>query len=156
MQRLLEYIGHHPYLAGAAVIAALAVLVAEIRERMSGFAALSTMQAVRLMNQGALVLDLRPKASFEAGHIAEARNVPATELAASADTLKKWRDKTVITYCDSGVSGAQAARTLVKLGFTKVFNLDGGLNGWTKDNLPLAQESNRESNKGSNSKPGPK
>jgi 3-mercaptopyruvate sulfurtransferase SseA len=33
-----------------------------------------------------------------------------------------------------------------------VFNLDGGLNGWTKDNLPLA----RESNKGTNSKPGSK
>ena len=118
MQRLLEYIGHHPYLAGAAVIAALAVLIAEIRERMSGFAALSSMQAVRLMNQGALVLDLRPKEAFEAGHIADARNVPAAELAGSADTLKKWREKTVITYCDSGVNGAAAARTLLKLGFT--------------------------------------
>ncbi len=39
------------------------------------------MQAVRLMNQGALVLDLRPKEAFEAGHIADARNVPAAELA---------------------------------------------------------------------------
>ena len=148
MQRLLEYIGHHPYLAGAAVIAALAVLVAEIRERVSGIAALSSMQVVRLMNQGALVLDLRPKESFEAGHIADARNVPAGELAGSADTLKKWREKTVITYCDSGVSGATAARTLTKLGFTKVFNLDGGLNSWIKDNLPLT--------KGSNAKPGSK
>ena len=65
----------------------------------------------------------------------------------------------MITYCDSGVSGAGAARTLTKLGFTKVFNLDGGLNAWIKDNLPLAQESNKESkgsNKGSNSKPGSK
>ena len=148
MQRLLECIGHHPYLAGAAVIAAIAVLVAEIRERLSGFAALSAMQAVRLMNQGALVLDLRPKESFEAGHIADARNVPAAELAGSADTLKKWRERAVITYCDSGVSGATAVRTLTKLGFTKVFNLDGGLNAWIKDNLPLA--------KGSNSKPGSK
>jgi rhodanese-related sulfurtransferase len=156
MQRLLEYIGHHPYLAGAAVIAAIAVLVAEIRERLSGFAALSAMQAVRLMNQGALVLDLRAKEAFEAGHIADARNVPAAELAGSADTLKKWRERTVITYCDSGVSGAGAARTLTKLGFTKVFNLDGGLNAWIKDNMPLAQESNKDSNKGSNSKPGSK
>jgi rhodanese-related sulfurtransferase len=152
MQRLFEYIGHHPYLVGAAVIAALAVFVAEIRERIAGFAALSAMQAVRLMNQGALVLDLRPKEAFEAGHIADARNVPAAELAASADTLKKWREKTVITYCDSGASGASAARTLAKLGFTKVFNLDGGLNSWTKDNLPLA----RGADKGSNSKSGSK
>jgi rhodanese-related sulfurtransferase len=152
MQRLLEYIGHHPYLAGAAVVAAIAVLVAEIRERLSGFAALSSMQAVRLMNQGALVLDLRRKESFEAGHIADARNVPAAELAGSADALKKWRERAVITYCDSGVSGATAARTLTKLGFTKVFNLDGGLNAWIKDNLPLA----RGLDKGSNSKPGSK
>ena len=32
-----------------------------------------------------------------------------------------------------------AARTLMKLGFTKVFNLQGGLNAWVKDNLPLAK-----------------
>ena len=142
MQRLLEYIAHHPYLAGAAVIAAIAVLVAEIRERLSGFAALSAMQAVRLMNQGALILDLRPKEAFEAGHIGEARNVPAADLESQADSLKKWRDRTVITYCDSGVSGAGAARTLARLGFTKVFNLDGGLNAWVKDNLPVIKGSN--------------
>jgi rhodanese-related sulfurtransferase len=97
------------------------------------------MQAVRLMNQGALVLDLRAKESFDAGHIGDARNVPAAALESQAESLKKWRDKTVITYCDSGVSGAGAARTLAKLGFTKVFNLEGGLNAWIKDNLPLAK-----------------
>ncbi len=147
MQRLLEYISHHPYLAGAVVIAAIAVLVAEFRERVSGFAALSAMQAVRLMNQGALMLDLRSKEAFDAGHIGDARNIPAAELAASADTLKKWRDRPVITYCDSGVSGAGAARTLTKLGFSKVFNLDGGLNAWIKDNLPLTKGAGGKSSK---------
>ena len=147
MQRLLEYISHHPYLAGAAVVAAIAVLIAELRERVSGFAALSAMQAVRLMNQGALMLDLRSKEAFEAGHIGDARNIPAAELAAAADTLKKWRDRAVITYCDSGVSGAGAARTLTKLGFTKVFNLDGGLNAWVKDNLPVSKGSGGKTSK---------
>ena len=89
------------------------------------------------MNQGALIIDLRPQEAFEAGHIGEARNVPAADLEAQAESLKKWRDRTVITYCDSGVNGAGAARTLAKLGFTKVFNLDGGLNAWVKDNLPV-------------------
>lgn len=139
MQRLLEYIGHHPYLASGAVLAAIAVIFYEVRERVQGFAALSAMQAVRLMNQGALVLDLRGKESFDAGHIIDARNVPVADLEAQSQTLKKWREKSVITYCDSGVSGAGAARTLTKLGFTKVFNLDGGLNAWLKDNLPVAK-----------------
>ncbi len=139
MQRLFEFIGHHPYYAAAAILAAAAVAFYEIRERVQAFAALSAMQAVRLINQGALVLDLRGKESYDAGHIGEARNIPAAELTSQAESLKKWRDKNVITYCDSGVSGAGGARTLTKLGFTKVFNLQGGLNGWVKDNLPLAK-----------------
>jgi rhodanese-related sulfurtransferase len=139
MQQLLEFIGHHPYLAGAAVAAAVIVLVYELRERVQAFAALSATQAVRLMNQGALVIDLRSKELYDAGHIVDARNVPAAELESQADTLKKWRDKSVITYCDSGTNGASAARSLVKLGFTKVFNLQGGLNAWVKDNMPLSK-----------------
>ena len=139
MQRLFEFIGNHPFLASAAILAAAAVAIYEIRERMQAFAALSAMQAVRLMNQGALVIDLRAKELYDAGHIGDARNVPAADLESQADSLKKWRDKNVITYCDSGASGASGARTLMKLGFTKVFNLHGGLNAWVKDNLPLAK-----------------
>jgi rhodanese-related sulfurtransferase len=139
MQRLFEFIGHHPYLASGAVAAAVLVAFYEIRERVQAFAALSAMQAVRLMNQGALVIDLRAKESYDAGHIGDARNVPVAELESRADGLKKWRDKNVITYCDSGVNGASGARTLMKLGFTKVFNLQGGLNAWVKDNMPLAK-----------------
>jgi rhodanese-related sulfurtransferase len=141
MQRLIEFIGHHPWLASGAGAVAVAVLVYELRERIQSFASLSAMQAVRLMNQGALVLDLRGRESYEAGHIGDARNVPAADLPNQLESLKKWREKSVITYCDSGRDGAVAARTLQKQGFTKVFNLDGGLNAWVKDNLPLAKGS---------------
>jgi rhodanese-related sulfurtransferase len=143
MQRLIEFIGHHPYLASGALLAALAVLVFEVRARVQAFAALSAMQAVRLMNQGALVIDLRSREAYAAGHIVDARNVPAADLPGEAEqTLKKWRDKSVITYCNDGRDGANAARALAKLGFSKVFNLEGGLNAWIKDNLPLAKPTN--------------
>jgi rhodanese-related sulfurtransferase len=146
MQRLLEFIGHHPYLIAAAVLAAIVVVAYELRARVQAFAALSATQAVRLMNQGALVIDLRSKESFDAGHIVDARNVPAAEIESQAESLKKWREKNVITYCDTGSNGAGAARALVKLGFTKVFNLQGGLNAWVKDNLPLTKTSGGKSN----------
>jgi rhodanese-related sulfurtransferase len=139
MQRLLEFIGNHPFLVAGALVAAAAAISYEIRERVHAFAALSAMQAVRLMNQGALVIDLRARESFVAGHIGDARHVPAAELESQAESLKKWRDRNVITYCDTGNSGAGAARTLAKLGFTKVFNLHGGLNAWVKENLPLSK-----------------
>jgi rhodanese-related sulfurtransferase len=154
MQRLFEFIGHHYYLAAGVALAAAAVAVYEIRERIQAFAALSAMQAVRLINQGALVIDLRGKESFDAGHIGDARNVPVAELQSQADSLKKWRDKSVITYCDNGTSGASGARALMKLGFTKVFNLQGGLNAWVKDNLPLVKsaQGGAKSSQGSKSK----
>ena len=139
MQRLFEFIAHHPYLASGAALAAVAVAVYEVQARLQGFAALSAMQAVRLMNKGALVLDLRSKDSFDAGHIGDARNVPAADLESQAETLKKWRDKNLIAYDDSGSGGATAVRILTKLGFTKVFNLQGGMNAWIKDNLPLTK-----------------
>jgi len=146
MQRLLEFIGNHPYLAAAAVAAAVVVGVYELRARIQAFAALSAMQAVRLMNQGALVIDLRAKESYDAGHIGDARNIPLAELASQAEVLKKWRDKSVITYCDSGIDGASAARALIKLGFGKVFNLQGGLDAWVKDNMPLAKTASSAKN----------
>jgi rhodanese-related sulfurtransferase len=69
-----------------------------------------------------------------------------SDLESQADTLKKWREKTVITYDDSGMAGAGAVRTLTKLGFTKVFNLEGGLNAWVKDNLPLIKTAGGKAN----------
>ena len=112
MQQLLDYIAHHPFLAGAAVLAAIVVLAFELRARVQAFAALSASQAVRLMNQGALVIDLRSKQLYDAGHIVDSRNVPVAELEAQADALKKWRERNVITYCDTGADGASAARSL--------------------------------------------
>jgi rhodanese-related sulfurtransferase len=143
MQRLLEYISQHYFLVTGTAVALLAVAIFEVRERTQAFAGLSTAQAVRLMNQGAVVLDLRPKAAYDAGHIGDARNVPTAELESQGESLKKWRDKNVITYCETGANGASSARALTKMGFTKVFNLQGGVNAWVKENLPLVKASSK-------------
>ena len=92
MQQLLDYITHHPFLVGAAVLAGIVVLAYELRARVQAFAALSSAQAVRLMNQGALVIDLRSKELYDAGHIVDARNVPAAEVESQAEALKNAPD----------------------------------------------------------------
>ena len=97
MQRFFEYLTHHPYLSGAAVVIAILVIVNEFLERAKSFAAVSAAQAVQMMNQGALLLDVRGKEVFEAGHIGDARNILEAELATQADSLlKKWRERDVI------------------------------------------------------------
>lgn len=139
MQRLIEFTGNHPYLVGAAVLMTVIVIVSEIRARIQAFAALSANDAIRMMNHNALVIDVRPAALYQSGHIAEARNLDPKTLAENADSLKKYREKPVIVCCDSGMESGAAARQLTKLGFQKVFNLRGGLNAWRQENLPLTR-----------------
>lgn len=139
MERLIEFAGNHPYLVSAAVLMFVIVIVSEIRSRVQDFAAIAPHDAIRLMNQGALVLDVRDGATYESGHIGEARHVPLKELAGSVDALKKFKEKPVVTYCDTGMSGGAAARELRKLGFTKVFSLRGGLGAWRQESLPVVR-----------------
>ncbi len=139
MDRLLEYITRHPFLVGGTAVLALAVLAYEASRLRSGGQSVGPMDAVRLMNQGALLLDVRSQAEFDAGHILDARHVPQDQLASSIATLKKYQEKVVIACCESGMRSGAAARLLQAQGFTRVVNLKGGLQGWRAENLPLVK-----------------
>lgn len=139
MNRFFEYSTQHPFLVAAAVILAVLAIVIEIRERAKGSSMVGTGDAVRLANGGALMLDVREPAEYEAGHIIDARSIPAKEVAGKADSLKRYKEKPVVIYCETGFASAAAAKALKALGFTKVATLRGGLKSWRQDNLPLVK-----------------
>ena len=139
MNRLPEYISHHPFLIAAVVILAVLAIVIEIRERAKGSSLIGPGDAVRLVNGGALVLDVREAGEYEAGHIIDARSIPAKEVAQRADSLKKYKEKPVVICCESGFASATAAKALRGLGFNKVATLRGGLRSWRQENLPLVK-----------------
>ena len=140
MQRIVEYTVNHPVLIAATVVVAIATTVIELRQRARGSAMVSPNDVVQLTNRGgALLLDVRDQGQFESGHIIESRHIPSGELASRADTLKKFKEKPVVVYCDNGFSSAAAARILRGLGFTKVATLRGGLQSWKQENLPLVK-----------------
>ncbi len=139
MQRLLEYIQHHPILAGLAIAIAVAVLVYELRSQRQSYSGVQPQEAIRLMNQGATLFDLRNAEAFAAGHISGAKPLTAEQLDNASDALKKYREKMLILYCDSGNDAGVAVRKLHAAGFTKVFNLRGGLTAWRADSLPLVR-----------------
>lgn len=139
MERLLEFAAHHPYLVALAVGMLLVTLAYEMRAQTQAFAAVSPMEAVRLLNQGAILVDVRANSDFKAGHIGNARNLPGNEIAAGAESLARFKDKTVITCCETGVTSGSAARHLIRLGFKQVFNLRGGIAAWRQDNLPIVK-----------------
>ena len=139
MDRFIQYLGAHPYLVAATVAVAVIAIVLELRARQSGFMAIGPQDAVRLMNQNALVLDLRPAEAFAAGHLAGARNLPADQLPKAGDQFKKYKEKPVVVYCDTGATSGAAARALAQLGFTKAVNLRGGIAAWRAENLPVTR-----------------
>jgi rhodanese-related sulfurtransferase len=143
MDRLLEYATRHPFLVGGTVVLLLAAIAYEISKARSGGQAVGPADAVRLLNQGAVLVDVRSKAEFDGGHIIDARHVPQDEIAGAGETLKKYKDKVVITCCESGMRSGAAARVLQAQGFTKVVNLRGGLQAWRADSLPLVKGDGR-------------
>ncbi len=139
MDRLLEYATRHPLLAGATVVALIAVVAYELSKLRSGGQAVGPADAVRLMNQGALLLDVRSAAEFESGHILEAKHLPQEEIAQAGETYKRYKDKVVVACCESGMRSGAAVRVLAAQGFTKVVNLRGGLQAWRAESLPLVK-----------------
>ena len=79
MQQLLEYITRHPLLVGVTAAIALAALAYELSRARSGGQSVGPAEAIRLLNQGAVMLDVRARDQFDAGHVIDARNVPAAE-----------------------------------------------------------------------------
>jgi rhodanese-related sulfurtransferase len=138
MQNLAQYVTEHPWLVAMAVVAALLVIVFEIRARRDAFAAISPQDLIRLQNQGGIVLDLRSSTDYSAGHIGSARDFDSAQILTANETLRKYKEKPVIVYCESGSTGASAARVLSGQGFKQAYNLRGGLAAWRADNLPLA------------------
>ncbi len=139
MERILEYAARHPLLFGATVVLALAAAAYEFSRARSGGQAVGATEAVRLLNQGAILVDVRSAAEFESGHVLDARHLPQDQVAQAAESLKRFKDKVVITCCETGLRSGAAARVLRTLGFAKAVNLRGGLQAWRAENLPLVK-----------------
>ena len=125
--------------SSGAAIAALLVIAYELRTRNENVSAVSPQDVVRLMNQGALVIDLRPAEAFATGHVAGAKQMSGEQILKAGDTLKKQKEKVLVVYDDTGSLGPAAVRQLAAQGFTKAFNLRGGITAWRAENLPLSK-----------------
>lgn len=78
-----------------------------------------------LMSRGAVIVDVRTKSEYLAGHIKGSKNIPLQSLQAHLSDLPK--NKPIITCCASGMRSASAKGILKSNGYTEVYN--GG--GWS-------------------------
>jgi len=137
MERFLEYATRHPFLLGGTALLALAVLAYEASRARSGGQSVGPMDAVRLMNQGALLLDVRETSEYEGGRLPNALHVPLSQIESRAAELGKHVARPVIAYCELGNRSRMAGAALAKVGFSDVYHLNGGYRAWKDAGLPV-------------------
>ena len=77
----------------------------------------------------AQVIDVREKDTFDAGHILGARSMPYSMLKTTIGSLRK--DQPVYLYDQKKALSIREANLLRKNGYTDIYILKGGYDGWT-------------------------
>ncbi len=140
MQELAEFATQNALLVSGLIASALAVVFYELKIKARGIGSLSPAMAVRLINNGSTVVDVRTADQFATGHIVDARNMPEAELLKSPDALAKHKKGTLLV-CDNGARSSECAAQLRKAGIDNVFSIKGGVSAWQQDNLPIVSDS---------------
>lgn len=72
-----------------------------------------------------LVIDVRSPEEYNEGHVKHAINIPVDTLESRLSEIESFKDKDVITVCNTGKKSAKAQQILKDNGFTKVLNAEG-------------------------------
>jgi glyoxylase-like metal-dependent hydrolase (beta-lactamase superfamily II)/rhodanese-related sulfurtransferase len=83
-----------------------------------------------------IVLDVRERDAFDAGHIPSAKHLPRGQLELRVNEALPNPTLRIVTYCEFGKISTLAAATLRRMGFTRTVALDGGMKAWTEKGFP--------------------
>jgi len=93
-----------------------------------------------ITRRDAVILDVRERREWKAGHAAGSKNIPLSTLPSRTDELAAGRR--YIAVCRSGTRSRSATAQLRKAGID-VVNLKGGMHGWQRAGLPLEPRNGR-------------
>ena len=147
METYLEFAGNHPVLVSALLLSFFMLVFSELRRKSRGLTHIEPPDAVKLINNDAVVIDLRRPEAFAKGHIVNARNIPLDELDANQEKISKLATKPILAVCDAGMSSTRAVDSLRKSGLESVYGLKGGIAAWTEASLPLVTGKKTKSKK---------
>ncbi len=142
MQEYLDFTANNPFLIAAWFGLAGALIFITVKGRFSAVKVVGTHEATMLINkEDAVVVDIRNQDEFRKGHIVGAKHLAESQIDKGVLTaIEKFKDSPIIVVCATGMRSGSAAGKLSKAGFTKVFNLRGGVADWKTANLPLTKK----------------
>ncbi len=84
-------------------------------------------------NEELLLVDVREPFEAEMARIPGARLIPLGELEDTLEVLADWRERPVVVHCHHGGRSRTACEFLQSKGFSKVENLRGGIDAWSRE-----------------------
>jgi len=83
-----------------------------------------------LMKKNYLVVDVRTPEEFAQGALPNAVNISVSALDFPIKINRLQKDQPILIYCKSGGRSAQAAVVMKAFGFSKIYELEGGISAW--------------------------
>jgi rhodanese-related sulfurtransferase len=84
-----------------------------------------------------LILDVRSRREYAAGHVPTALNIPYKELTGRLDELGVDKSDEVVVYCVNGKRALLAEKVLAQAGYTGIRNLEGQMRAWHASGYPI-------------------
>jgi rhodanese-related sulfurtransferase len=88
---------------------------------------------------GVIILDVRTPEEFNAGHIENAININVADSNFSSEVSKLDKNATVAVYCRSANRSGVATKEMAELGFTDMYDMQGGIIDWEAAGGPVVQ-----------------
>jgi rhodanese-related sulfurtransferase len=115
----------------------------------TGYQNVTAIQAEKILEKGNVyLLDVRIPAEYNYTHIEGAKLIPLRNaLGSNLDPsiflenrtveLPKNKNTKIVVYCKGGTRSAPACDFLIKIGYKKVYNMQGGITEWVKTGYPV-------------------
>ncbi|MCP2233023.1 MULTISPECIES: rhodanese family protein [Erwinia] len=100
----------------------------------------SPQEAQKLIEAGAVLIDIRERAEYLREHIPHANSLPLTEITAGK-TVENAARQPVIFHCQAGMRTVQNANALTHAASpASVLLMSGGINAWKRVGLPTIED----------------
>ncbi len=131
MDHTLEFVSNHPVLSAALFIFIYLIVSFEFKSLTKKYKSINCNDLViRINDDSIVILDTRDKSSYKKGHITNAINFDSL-------SEKKLEHTEVVVYDKDEMTSVSSAEKISKKNLAKVLYLEGGLESWIENNLPL-------------------
>ena len=128
----------------ASVLGSLPVNAEPDKKNTGGILHVTAREAAQLLSnkdekKRPVIIDIRTSDEFREGHLEGARQIDFLEDDFAARVRKLDRSRAYLIHCRSGGRSSQSLALWNKLGFKKIYHLDGGILAWEKASHPVVK-----------------